>query len=136
MEQRDYVESMIEQLGNTLRKMLSFLIKENGKENQIETIATIDKDFINEFNISVDEIIVLSTEDFKNKILDLKLKENHIETLSQLLFQMSFLNKRFNINQKEKLKEKSIELLDIANLVSNSFSVERFNKKDEILKTK
>lgn len=136
MEKRDYIESMIEQLGNALRKMLSFLIKENGKENQIETIATIDKDFLSEFTISIDEIILLSNENFKNKILDLKLKENHIETLSQLFFQMSFFNQRFDLKQKEKLKEKAIELLDLANLVSNSFSIERSNRKDEILNSK
>lgn len=136
MEKRDYIESMIEQLGSALRKMLSFLMKQNGKENQIETIATIDKDFLSEFNISIDQLILLSSEDFKNKIVDFKLKENHIETLSQLFFQMSFLNERFNLKQKEKLKEKAIELLDIANLISNSFSIERSNKKDEILNSK
>ena len=49
---------------------------------------------------------------------------------------MSFFNQRFDLKQKEKLKEKAIELLDLANLVSNSFSIERSNRKDEILNSK
>lgn len=136
MEQRDYIESMIEHLGNSLKRMLSFLIKDNGKQTEIETITSIDKDFLSDFKMSIDEIILLSTDDFKNTIIHLQLKENHIETLSQLFLQMRFLDKRFNFEQKEKLKEKAIQLLDLANLVSNSFSVERLNKKNQILNSK
>ena len=136
MEQRDYIEAMIEQLGNSLKRMLAFIIKDNGKETEIENIASIDKDFLNEFKISIDEMILLSDEEFKNTIIQLKLKENHIETLSELFFQLCFLNNRFNIEQKERLKEKAIQLLDLANFVSNSFSIERLNKKDEILNSK
>ncbi|NHN24517.1 hypothetical protein FIA58_002410 [Flavobacterium jejuense] len=136
MEKRDYIESMIEQLGNSLRKMLSFLIKGNNKENEIEMIATIDRDFLTEFKISIDELILLSNDDFKKKIIELKLKENHIEILSQLFLQMSWLDKLFNDLKVEKLKEKAILCLDIADFVSNSFSVERINKKKEILNSK
>ncbi|NJM80488.1 MAG: hypothetical protein HC854_14305 [Flavobacterium sp.] len=135
MEQRDYIESIIEQLGNSLKRMLSFLIKENGKNNEIETITSIENDFLTNFKISIEELVLLSDDDFKIRVLNLKLKENHIETLSKLFFQLSFQNKRYTIEQKLKLKEKALLLLDIANFVSNSFSIERFNMKNEILKS-
>lgn len=136
MEQRDYIESMIEQLGNSLKKMISLLTKEDSKENETETIVSIDNDFLTEFKISVDEFILLSKDDFKNKIIALKLKENHIEILAQLFLQMSFLNTSFNDSKIEMLKEKAVLCLDIADFITNSYSIERSNKKNEILNSK
>lgn len=136
MEQRDYIESMIEQLGNSLKKMISLLTKEDSKENETETIVSIDNDFLTEFKISVDEFILLSKDDFKNKIIALKLKENHIEILAQLFLQMSFLNTSFNDSKIEMLKEKAVLCLDIADCITNSYSIERSNKKNEILNSK
>ena len=135
MEQRDYIESMIEQLGNSLKRMLSFLIKDNSKESESEKIHFIDKDFLSEFKISINELILLSDDDFKTQVLSFKLNENHIETFSKLFFQLSFQNDRFTLEQKIKLKEKALLLLDIANLVSNCFSIERLNMKNEIIKS-
>ena len=133
MEQRDYIESMIEQLGNSLRRMLSFLIKDSNKNNEIDTIVSIENDFLTDFKISIDEFISLPNEDFKNKIITLKLKESHIEILAQLFLQMSFINHSFTNEKIERLKEKAIVCLDTADLVSNSFSIERNNKKNIIL---
>ena len=134
MEQRDYLETMIEQMGLFLRRMLSSISKDTGTEKEMETIAEIDAGFINEFNISIDELISLSESDFKKTILNLKLKEVYLESFSELLLKMSFLN--FPNEKVENLKDKAVLLLDLADSTSNSYSIDRINKKNEILNSK
>lgn len=134
MEQRDYLETMIEQMGLFLKRMLSSISKDIGTEKEMETIAEIDAGFTNEFNISIDELILLSENNFKRNILELKLKEIPLENFSELLLQMSYLS--FTGEKIEKLKEKAVLLLDLADSVSNSYSIERINKKNKILNSK
>jgi hypothetical protein len=134
MEQRDYLETMIEQMGLFLRRMLSSISKDTGTEKEMETIAEIDAGFINEFNISIDELITLSENNFKKTILNLKLKEVHFESFSELLLKMSFLN--FPNEKVENLKDKAVLLLDLTDSTSNSYSIDRINKKNEILNSK
>jgi hypothetical protein len=134
MEQRDYLETMIEQMGLFLKRMLSSISKDTGTEKEMETIAEIDAGFINEYNISIDELITLSENDFKKTILEIKLKETHLENFSELLLKMSFLN--FPNEKVENLKDKAVLLLDLADSTSNSYSIDRINKKNEILNSK
>lgn len=134
MEQRDYLETMIEQMGLFLKRMLSSISKDTGTEKEMETIAEIDAGFINEFNISIDELFSLSESDFKKTILEMKLKETHLENFSELLLKMSFLS--FPNEKIEDLKDKALLLLDLADSVSNSYSIERINKKNKILNSK
>lgn len=136
MEQRDYLETMIEQMGLFLKRMLSNISKDTGTEKEMETIAEIDAGFINEFNISIDELITLSENDFKKTILEMKLKETHLENFSELLLKISFSNLNFTANKINKLKEKAVLLLDLADSISNSYSIERINKKNKILNSK
>jgi hypothetical protein len=132
MEKRDYIESMIEQMGLFFRKLLLVLTNDIGTLNEEKTIHSIAEGFLNEFNISIDGLIALNELDFKKFILKLKLKETHIESLSQLFYQMSF-HKKFSTNKIKLLNEKTIVLLDIADFISNSYSIDRINKKKLIL---
>lgn len=133
MEKKDYIESMIEQMGIFLRRLLSDLIKNIGPENRDETISLIEEKFSNEFNTSIDELIKLSEEDLKSFIIKHKFRAAHLEDLAELLYQMSLQNVKEENYQL--LREKAIQLLDLADLVSNSYSIERINKKNKIIKT-
>lgn len=132
MEKRDYIESMIEQMGIFLKRLLSDLIKDTGKESVNQTIKSIGELFEKEFNISINQLILLSENDFNTFILKYKFKEKHLEDLSELLFQIS-LQKNIEFNISNLYKEKAILLLDIADSQSNSYSIKRINKKNEIL---
>ena len=133
MEQRDYIEAMIEELGNSLRKMLALLSKNSSKNDELNTIASVENDFFTDFKITLDEFILLSNDDFKNKIIALQLKESHLEMLAQLFMQMLFLNKSYTNAKIEILKEKAIVCLDTADYLSNSLSITRNNNKKLIL---
>jgi hypothetical protein len=134
MEKRDYIEAMIKQLGVSLKKMLSRIIKGSGVESTSEVIAETEKEFCEIFSSPIDELLLLSKIDFENYILQLKLKENHLESFSELFYQMSLLESS-NVLKQQYLKVKAIELLELANLVSNSYSIIRNDRKNNIINT-
>lgn len=131
MEKRDYIEAMIEQMGLFLRTLLADLIKNIGTESNDESINYIEEKFSNEFNISMDELVKLPETEFKNFCINQKFRETHLEDLAEILYQLS-LQKVTNENDTKILKEKAILTLDLADLVSNSYSVERITKKNKI----
>jgi|GEM_PF-2016285 len=135
MEKRDYLETLIEQMGLFIKKMLSGLINDIGTENEDKTINTIEESFLSEFKISIDELIALSETDFNAKITEIGLKETHIENLSELLYQMSLSHKN-NANKSNLLNKKALLLLDLADSITNSYSINRINKKNKILNSK
>ncbi len=128
MEKRDYIEAMIEQMGLFLRTLLADLIKNIGTESSDESINYIEEKFSNEFKISMDEFVKLPETEFKNFCINQKFRETHLEDLAELFFQLSLKNSK----KSKFLKEKAIQLLDLADLVSNSYSVERITKKNKI----
>ena len=132
MEKRDYIESMIEQMGLFLKRLLSNLNNDVGTENIDKTIDSIEELFVNEFTISIDELVKLPDSEFKNFFIKHKFRETHLENLSELLYQMS-LQKVKNENDAKILKERAIQLLDLADLISNSYSIERINTKNKII---
>lgn len=134
MEKRDYIEAMIEQLGASLKKMLSKIIQDNGNELSYETLAETERDFFDTFSITIDELLALSPSDFNTKILDLKLKENHLENFSALFYQMS-LTASLPLEKRQILRTKAVDLLDLANFVSNAYSIERNERKNTIINT-
>ena len=135
MEKRDYIETMIEQMGLFLKRLLSDLIKNNGTENIDQTINSIEELFEKEFKISIQNIILQSENDFENFLLKNKFNSNHLESLSEILFQMS-LSKKNTEKNFILLKEKAVFLLDLVDSISNSYSIERNFKKNNILNTK
>lgn len=135
MEKRDYIETMIEQMGLFIKKMLSGLINDIGTESEDKTINTIEESFLSEFKISIDELIALPETDFNTKITEIGLKETHIENLSELMYQMS-LSYKCNSNKSKLLNEKALLLLDLADFITNSYSINRINKKNKILNSK
>jgi hypothetical protein len=132
MEKRDYIESMIEQMGLFLKRLLSDLIKDIGTESIEQTISSIEELFENEFKISISELVYLSENDFNNFVSNHKFKEKHLEDLSELIFKLSF-QKNMELNKSKLFKEKAINLLNMADSVSNSYSIDRINKKNIIL---
>lgn len=135
MEKRDYIETMIEQMGLFIKKILSGLINNIGTESEDKTINTIEESFLSEFKISIDELIALPETDFNTKITEIGLKETHIENLSELMYQMS-LSYKSNSNKSKLLNEKALLLLDLADFITNSYSINRINKKNKILNSK
>lgn len=101
MEKRDYFEVMIEQMGLFLKKLVSDLVHDVGKENAEVAIDSVEELFAKEFHISIDTLLHLSESEFTNFIMELKLKDSHLDDFSKLfskcLFRIQYqlLKKRY-----------------------------------------
>ncbi len=129
MEQRDYLMLQIEQLGKVLGKILNnFLgLKSAGKVEQ--GIETSYSQFKNELDINIEELISVSKDELKKYILERQLKEEHLEILSEYFKELGDSKMSINKSEANLFLSKTIELLEIADEISETISFTRENEK-------
>ena len=132
MEQRDLIKDQIEQLGKVLAKILSNFLGMADKNNVSNGIETTNQQLKNELNIDIEKILSLAKEELKNYLSTLQLNEEHLETLSEYFEEIGIREIKTNKAKSKLYLEKAIELLDIANEISSTFSLNRITKKNEI----
>lgn len=131
MEKRDLIQDQIEQLGFFLRKLLADFIKNKSAGNEIVSIESVSKQLKNELDFDLQLFISLENEEMKKYVLKHNFSSQHLDSLSNLLVEMSaveFNNKIIN----QQYLTKAIELLDVNDQISNSISLDRNIKKSEI----
>ncbi|MCB9223417.1 MAG: hypothetical protein R2780_15135 [Crocinitomicaceae bacterium] len=134
MEQRDLIKEQIEQLGRVLGKILSdFLnLKSEGKTSQ--GIEVSNERFKEELDIDIDVLRNLGKDELKNYFLNKKFTAEHIEKLADYFFELGTTEENVKEHLSSQYLLRSIDFLDLADSVSNTFSFERMNKKDRIKK--
>lgn len=131
MEKRDLILDQIEQLGYFLRKMLDTFLDKNSSGNTTDALDFVINEFKSELDFDLLLFVTLNNEEMKNYLLNFKFNEQHLENLSELIKEMS-LSKTLDKETSKQYLKKVLELLDLANEKSNSFSIERNNKKKQI----
>ncbi len=131
MEKRDLILDQIEQLGYFLRKMFAVFFDSNFKGNSREALDLITNEFKSELDFDLPLFISLSEDEMKNYLLNFNFNEQHLENLSELMKEMS-LSKTLDKKTSNQYLKKALELLDLADEQSNSFSYERNIKKSQI----
>jgi len=134
MERRDLIEDQIEQLGKFLRNLVSTFLKLKSTKTELESINYVSDKFKEEFNLDLNQFIAFSEEEIKQLITEYKLTDNHLETLSDLMFEMHSVQYN-NINLSKQYLIRAIELLDFADEISTTFSLNRNNKKAHLKTT-
>ncbi|MES2811763.1 MAG: hypothetical protein V4670_04765 [Bacteroidota bacterium] len=131
MERRDLIEDQIEQLGTFLRNLVSSFLKLKSTKTELEVINYVSDKFKEEFNLDLNQFISFSEEELKHFITEYKLTDNHLETLSNLMLEM-YSNQGNNVALSKQYLIRGIELLDLADKISITFSLNRANKKSQL----
>lgn len=131
MEKRDLIQDQIEQLGFFLRKLLADFIKSKSVGSEIVSIDLISKQLKNELDFDLEFFISLTNEEMKKYVLKYNFSSQHLDSLSNLLVEMSTLEFNSKVINQQYLT-KAIELLDLSDQMSNSISLAHNIKKSEI----
>ena len=134
MEQKDYLQNQIEQLSFFLKKLLANILALKSSGNELDVESLVSNELTNELNFDVNEFKLLSKYELKSYLQKFNFNENHIEKLAEIFIEMSSLNSNTVIENQNYIS-KAIELLELADENSNSFSVERNQTKTKLLET-
>ncbi|MGV6861903.1 MAG: hypothetical protein ACWA41_09030 [Putridiphycobacter sp.] len=134
MQHRDLIKDQIEQLGRVLGKIIAtFLgIKNKEEPEQLEQI-TIGK-LKSEADIDMETVLNLSGEDLKKYLIQHQFDAKNINFLADLVTALGKNFKDSKPTQSKSYFSKAIELLNLADEISETISFERLNKKIEIEK--
>ena len=123
MEKRDLIQAEIEKLGFFLQRLLANFLNGNSAGNSIEAVDLVTNELKNELDFDLPLFVSLSNDEMKKYLSNFKFNEQNLEKLADLLAEMN-LSKAYLV--------RSIELLDLVDELSNSFSFERNSKKIKI----
>ncbi|MCO6497683.1 MAG: hypothetical protein J5I50_08495 [Chitinophagaceae bacterium] len=123
MEQRDYLEREIEQLGRLLGKILSDLGRLHGKGKVSGTIAEAEQSLQGELDIELDKILVLPDEDFVGLLLTKRgFNNTNLEKLSNILL---LLAEEKRGAEKENMLRKCLAILEHLQTAGGVYSLEK-----------
>lgn len=134
MQQRDLLKDQIEQLGKVLAKILGDFLGWKSTGNPAPGIEAANERFQNELGIDIEQLITLDRMELKSYFRTHQLAEPHLEMLSEYLAAVGKLKNETKQGSGQLYLKKAIEVLDIADEVSETLSFVRMNKKREIEK--
>ena len=123
MEKRDLIQAEIEKLGFFLQRLLANFLNGNSAGNSIEAVDLVTNELKNELDFDLPLFVSLSNDEMKKYLSNFKFNEQHLEKLADLLVEM---------NSSKAYLIRALELLDLVDEISNSFSFERNSKKIKI----
>ncbi|MEZ4800179.1 MAG: hypothetical protein R2809_10475 [Flavobacteriales bacterium] len=130
MEQRDYIQSQIDQLGKVLARIVSDFLGLKSKNNIKSEVNKTNERFQLELDIDIEKISGFNSEETMSYLLSLNLNAEHVEVLSLYFLETGKLDEA-SVSRRIKLL-KAIQLLDIADEMTSTISFDRLAKKNEI----
>lgn len=125
MERKDFLLREIEKIGTLLNYLIGKIIPSSSVENSEEIIELINRELVENSGFNINEILVLSVNDFDKVLTKSKgYSFENIELLADLLYTIG--NNNVTINT-EHLK-KALELYEYINKKGKTYSFERINK--------
>ncbi len=127
MEQRDYLQKQIDQLGLVLTKLLADLV---GLKITVPINAKIEatiQNLKNELNIDFDEIINMPKESLIEILKERKLSSSHIQTLADILCILSE-QKTYSEEKRKNAYERILLMYEYTIKTSSSLSLDVYNK--------
>jgi hypothetical protein len=131
MEKRDFIQAEIEKLGFFLQRLLANFLNSNSAANSIEAINLVTNELKSELDFDLPLFVSLSKDEMKKYLSNFKFNEQHLEKLADLMTELS--SSKAN-NESKTYLTKTIEILDLVDELTNSFSFERNLKKSQIQK--
>ena len=131
MEKRDFIQAEIEKLGFFLQRLLANFLNSNSAANSIEAINSVTNELKCELDFDLPLFVSLSKDEMKKYLSNFKFNEQHLDKLADLMTELS--SSKAN-NESKAYLTKTIEILDLVDELSNSYSFERNLKKSQIQK--
>jgi hypothetical protein len=132
MEQRDFLKDQIEQMGRVLAKIFSDFLGFRAKGQIFQGIEIMNHRLQSGLDIEIEKLNTFTKNELNNYLQRRQLTAEHIEILSECLKEIGKGELKRNKEEAKISLEKAIELLDIADEISNTMSFDRIKKKDEI----
>ncbi len=134
MEQKDYILREIEKIGKILNAIRYKIFGGNGKlainiEKEVEDAKGM---LLNELNFDLDKFLLLESKESNEYLISVEgFNVENIELLAEFTSQIGFTD---NSEESRKYLLKSIQLYELSNLKSKTFSFEREEKIQTIKK--
>ena len=132
MEQRDLLKDQIEQLGKVLAKIMSDFLGLKSVGNVPQGIEISNERLQSELDISIVKLMSLNKNELKDYFNSRKLTEAHLEVLSEYLKEIGIEKTQTNKAEAALYLERAIELLDIADEMTKTMTLNRINTKNNI----
>lgn len=132
MERRDLIQDEIEQLGRVLGKIVATFLGMKSQGNVQAGIETAEQQLQSHLDLDVNKLLQLDGDDLIDYLQDLRFTADHLEDLSTYLLE-SGQDQLADCDPEAVLRvQKAMELLDIADELSKTASLERMAKKSMI----
>lgn len=132
MERRDYLMQQIQMMGLFLQKLIARMLKRDENDETGGTYDIVITEFNNEFKLNINELVLLQDEDFFSILKEKNFKEDHLESLAQLLFLLGKpTDFTISVSQRNYL-QKSLAIYNEIEKESRNFSMERNDRMMEI----
>lgn len=132
MERRDLIKDQIEQLGRVLGKILGNFLKMKSAGKVSQGVEIANQQLESELDVSLEQLLSRSKSELKAYLLSKSMTAEHLETLSDLLREIGESKIASYPNEARGTLTKSLELLDIADEITETASFIRMDKRAEI----
>lgn len=131
MEQRDYLEKQIEQLGKVLGELITRLTG-RASGSVIETIDVCNEHALNEFDLDINEILTLNGTELELYLVNTPGMIENLDALTDYLIESGKMLRAENDLQANDYLKKSLELMDLADRLTGIASLKRENRRGEV----
>ena len=130
---RDLLQAQVEQMGKALGKVLVNVLnlESTGKLNK--GIEVCNEELSTLLNINISELLDFSFDDLRLFVEERNLTDGHLEILSQYFTEVGLHQQALGLTAHAAYL-KAIDLLTLADDISQTFSLERLESKNNILK--
>lgn len=132
MENRDLLKDQIEQLGKVMAKILSDFIGLKSNNDVDQQIKISNDRFQNELDIDIEKLLSLQKTKLRLYTNKRKLNHCHLETLSAYFKEVGLEKLKTSKSQGRLYLVKALVLLEIADEVSKTISLDRIDRSTEI----
>ncbi|MEZ4787819.1 MAG: hypothetical protein R2790_08075 [Flavobacterium haoranii] len=130
MERRDFIQEEIEKIGIFLKRTLSKLMNIK-TETSSDDFESIENEFINNIDFDLKYFTTLKETEVENYLSSFKFSEESLEKIALIFIELSKSNSITNSDKIARLS-KAIEILNYADKLNSSFSIERNQQKNYI----
>ena len=126
MEQKDYILRELEKIGAVIRYILQEFLGYKGKITLEKQIENAKEMLLTEINFDLDKFLDLTVENSKEYLCNFNgFNVENMELLAEYIFQIGFND---GCSNPKKHLEKALQLYELCNLKSKTYSLERETK--------
>ena len=132
MQHRDLITDEIERMGNVLRMIINRFLNLEPDDNIHIIFNEANKQFSEQFNIQIDDLLTLKSENLTEFVDRNHLTSEHCDKLAHILYVVSKDNELCKDDKRPQYLHTAVEFLNIAEHKTDVLSLERMDLKSKI----